>query len=107
MHLPASSSAIERATALSKTLLHMPRSTLNYLRVARRGTRGEGWRVAPFFAYSYGLLVHYITLEQELAELSAAGFQPNPDVFEDTHGAAVHAGDAQSDVVCFNVLARK
>lgn len=98
---------LRRVVDLSRTLKRVPRETLNYLRGRRLGQRGAGWAIAPFFAYSYGLLVHYTTLDDQLAELADAGFQPHPDVIDDVRGEPVHPGQDLSGVFCFNVLARR
>ena len=92
---------------LSRTLRRMPRETFNYFRVARHGKRGPGWAIAPFFAYSYGLLVHYTTLETQLGELARAGFSSDVEVLDDLRGEPIQPGGNLSDVFCFNVLARK
>jgi SAM-dependent methyltransferase len=86
-------------------LARIPRESFNYLRIARRGGAGPGWAVAPFFAYSYGLLVHYSTLDQVLRELAEAGFRRGVEVLEDVRGALVQPGDDLAATTCFNVLA--
>jgi hypothetical protein len=63
--------------------------------------------VAPFFAYSYGLLVHYTTLDNVLSELAQAGFRPGAEILDDARGACLAPGDELSNVMCFNVLAQK
>ena len=98
---------VRRAVDLSKTLKRMPRETFNYFRVARHGKQGPGWAIAPFFAYSYGLLVHYTTLETQLSELARAGFAGDVEVLDDVHGEPVRRDSDLADVFCFNVLARK
>lgn len=96
---------VRRMGELGRTLKRVPRETLNYLRGRRLGQRGPGWEIAPFFAYSYGLLVHYTSLADQLAELAEAGFAPRPEVI-DERGLPVARGEDSSGVFCFNVLAR-
>lgn len=96
---------VKQVAELGRTLRRVPRETLNYLRARRLGERGAGWAIAPFFAYSYGLLVHYTSLEDQLAELTAAGFGSDVEVL-DERGDRVQRGEDLSDVFCFHVLAR-
>ncbi|MET0342372.1 MAG: class I SAM-dependent methyltransferase [Polyangiales bacterium] len=98
--------SVRRAIDLSRTLKRVPRETLNYLRGRRHGTRGQGWEIAPFFAYAYALLVHYTTLDDQLAELVEAGFRPGAEVIDDVRGVPVAQGQDLSGTFCFNVLAR-
>ena len=105
--LPSGEGRVRRVLALGRSLRRMPRETFNYFRVARHGEQGPGWAVAPFFAYSYRLLVHYTTLDAQLTELAAAGFRPDVEVLDDVHGEPVRRGTDLADVFCFNVLARK
>ncbi|MDB4976825.1 MAG: ubiE/COQ5 methyltransferase family protein [Myxococcaceae bacterium] len=107
-HLSSADGALgARALELTRTLKRIPRDTLNYVRGARRRQQGRGWLIAPFFAYSYGLLVHYTTLENQLAELRDAGFAAPAEVFEDTRGARLAQCESRPDVCCFNILALK
>jgi SAM-dependent methyltransferase len=103
----AGDSKVRGAVAVGKTLARVPRDTLNYFRVGRQSQHGPGWRIAPFFAYHYGLLCHYTTYDSQMAELLQAGFAADPLVIDDVHGEVVSPGGALSDVFSFHVLARK
>ena len=86
---------------------HVPRHWLNYRQVLPLTEQGEGWAVAPFFAGDWRMLTHYVTLDRQLADLAAAGFLRESEVYEDSQGRRVFAGEDNHGVVAFNILARK
>ena len=69
--------------------------------------QGEGWAVAPFFGGDWRMLTHYVTLERQLADLGAAGFGDDVEVYEDSQGRRLDAAQDCQGVVAFNILARK
>jgi ubiquinone/menaquinone biosynthesis C-methylase UbiE len=98
---------LRRVKAIARTAANIPGNTRNYLRLRKLAREGNGWMLAPFYPHRYRLLVHYTTLEQELAELESAGFRGDPEVFEGSEGKRVHVSDDLSEVGSFNILARK
>ena len=88
-------------------LWRYPRRHVAYARNQRHRLRGEGWEVAPFSAHDFRLLVHYTTLEAQVRDLAAAGFDPDPLVLENAHGNVVDRSDGLDQVEAFNVIARK
>lgn len=86
---------------------HVPRHWLNYRQVLPLTEQGEGWAVAPFFAGDWRMLTHYVTLDRQLADLAAAGFLHESEVYEDSQGRRVFAGEDNHGVVAFNILARR
>jgi SAM-dependent methyltransferase len=97
---------IQQAIDLLRTAKKAPVSLRNYYRLRKLQQEGEGWRVAPFFAHEYGLLVHYTTLSCQLAELENLGFCPDPEVF-DENGVVVCPGDDPRRANFFNIIACK
>ena len=81
--------------------------TWNWLRVRKATELGRGYAVAPLRAHHYGVLVHFTSLERELDELAAAGFQPDVEVLENDRGASVTRGQDTSRVGWFHLLARR
>ncbi len=81
----------------------IPRGLVNYTRHRNLRQQGDGWLVAPFSSHAYGLVVHYTSLDHQLAELEVVGFKPDPEVFGPN---GVRLGSA-SDVDFFNIIARK
>lgn len=86
---------------------HVPRHWLNYRQTRALTEQGDGWAVAPFFGGEWQMLTHYVTLERQLADLAAAGFLREPEVYEDSQGRRVEAAEDSQGVVAFNILARK
>lgn len=94
------------AVGVLRTGRDMVVSVINYARLRRKQVRGNGWQVAPFSAYSYGMLAHYTTLEHQTMELGAAGFEGTTTVF-DGRGNLVRPGDDLRCIDFFNIVARK
>ena len=88
-------------------LWRYPRRHVAYARNQRHRLRGEGWEVAPFSAHDFRLLVHYTTLEAQVRDLAAVGFDPDPLFLENTHGDEVDRSDGLDQVEAFNVIAHK
>jgi SAM-dependent methyltransferase len=64
------------------------------------------WGVMTAAAHNFGIVIHYTTLEAELAELRNAGFTSEPVVFESGAGRRVTAGSDTSRSWWFHVVAR-
>ena len=88
-------------------LWRYPRRRRAYADNQRHRVRGEGWEVAPFSAHDFRLLVHYTTLEAQVRDLAAVGFDPDPLFLENTHGDEVDRSDGLDQVEAFNVIAHK
>lgn len=54
-------------------------------------------------AHHFTLFIHYTTLENQLGELEAAGFAPDPIVFSN-RGTRVHPGDDTHRTRWFQIL---
>jgi SAM-dependent methyltransferase len=79
----------------------------NWLRIRRSSEVGDGYAVAPLRAHHYGVMTHFTTLARQLDELTAAGFAPHPEIYDNEAGRAVALGDDVSRVDWFHFLARR
>jgi SAM-dependent methyltransferase len=95
--------AVQRAQSFAP----VPRRWRDYRRVAPLSQQGEGWALAPFFGGEWRVLTHYVGLSRQLADLTLAGFTPEPEVYEDAQGRRVQPGEDLQQVFAFNILARK
>lgn len=87
--------------------LQVPAHWRHYRQGLRHLEQGDGWAVGPFLAGDWRLVAHYISLPRQLADLAAAGFAPQPEVYEGQHGRRVRPGDDLRGVFAFNLLVRK
>lgn len=85
----------------------VPAHTIAYLHGRHLVEHGEGWAIAPFFAGNWRLIVHYASLHTQLADLARAGFDAEPEVFEDAGGTMVDANSDLSAIFSFNLLVTK
>jgi SAM-dependent methyltransferase len=95
--------AVQRAQSYAP----VPRRCRDYRRVLPLAREGDGWALAPFFGGEWRVLTHYVSLQRQLADLAEAGFDPEPEVFEDAQGRRVKPGEDLQQVFAFNILARK
>jgi hypothetical protein len=73
----------------------------------RRQTEDHGgWGIAPMAAFGFGLLVHWTTLEEQLAELRRHAFDVR-EILAAPDGRRLAAKDDTSDVEWFQVLATR
>ncbi|WP_374674844.1 class I SAM-dependent methyltransferase [Ideonella sp.] len=98
---------VRQALAWAREMARVPVYTTRYWHSRALSEAGGGWSVAPFFAGGWRLVAHYVSLRELRCELAAAGFDDDPDVFEDAHGRRLVAGEDLRSVFGFNVLARK
>lgn len=107
-HLPSRHLGVgQYALELYRAVRNVPRELANYHRIRHLSIDGDGWSVAPLSAHEFGLVVHYTTLEHQLAELAAAGFERNPTVYGNADGHVIAAGESLREEDSFNILARK
>jgi SAM-dependent methyltransferase len=86
--------------------LHFPRALANRHRLMKSAEEGPGWAVRPVEAHDFGLLIHYVTLEEAAAEFGRAGLTLER-AFDAERGATVTVGDDVSGVRYFHLVARK
>jgi len=91
---------------LADLALSFPLNLRNHLRHRGEQVTGDGWSVRNAAAHHFGLVIHYTTLEQELVELAANGFEPIA-VLESEHGRQVGPGDDTSPAWWLHFVARR
>jgi len=79
----------------------------NHWRYRELNQPGESFSIMNAAAHDYGIVIHYISLEAELRELQAAGFRPDPEVYENEAGRRVWPGDDTSTSWWFHLIVRR
>jgi ubiquinone/menaquinone biosynthesis C-methylase UbiE len=92
---------------LYQAIKGMPRDIANYNRLKGMSIDGHGWSTGPFAAHRFGLVAHYTTLPNQLAELIDAGFEAEPIVYGNGNGELIRPTDPLQAEHSFNILARK
>jgi SAM-dependent methyltransferase len=95
------------ALRLGRTLFRASIDLYNWMRIRDGGERGPGFAVAPLSAHNYRVLVHYTTLDRQLAELAEAGFAESPIVFDSIAGRRVDTHDDMSGFGWFHFVATR
>ena len=78
----------------------------NYRRLKSLAREGDGWLIAPFAAHAFGLVTHYITLDEQRDELTRAGFLSDIKAL-DARGILLGEHSDLRKVDFFNIVARK
>jgi SAM-dependent methyltransferase len=65
------------------------------------------WSMMNAMAHEFGIVIHYTTLDRQLAELATHGYQPDPTIYESSVGRRVGAGDDTRGSWWWHFLARK
>jgi SAM-dependent methyltransferase len=60
--------------AIAGAAYRLPRSARSYRRLRPHEIRGDGWATMVDPAYSFSVVWHYVTIDEELAKLREAGF---------------------------------
>ena len=89
-----------------RRVVALPRTIHAYRRARSHVTRGDGWATLVDPAYDFGLLTHFVMVDEALRELEAAGFEPGAEVFDPT-GAPVGPYGFTTSAFWFHVLARR
>lgn len=92
---------------LAKLAVHFPKNFSNHRR--RKGLNEDhgDWSMTNAAAHHFMIVIHYTTLRRQLGELDAAGFAPDPLVFESRRGARVRPDDDTRRSWWFHILATK
>lgn len=90
---------------LAEVVLHLPRNLRNYLRHRPMHHDGDHWSMKTAAAHHFGIVIHYTTLQGQLAELVAAGFRPDPLIFDNRRGGRLRAGDDTHRTWWFQIVA--
>lgn len=94
------------ARRVMTALRAVPRTLYNRVKLGRLGYEADGYSVQNASAHSHGILIHYVTLEEQRIELEDAGFEPNPVVFSNVDGRRVDETTDVSGVEWFHLIAR-
>lgn len=84
---------------------HYPRSLRNWRLLRRLAVDAGTWGVSTVEAHDFDLLIHFVTLPGERAELRAAGFELDA-AFDCEHGAPLDLDDEPTEVRYFQLVAR-
>lgn len=85
--------------------LHLPRSWRNWYALRHAGVRGDGWATGVVEGEDFGLILHFTTLDQQVAELGRHGFAVEA-VFSAESGEPLDPAE-RSGTSYFHVVARK
>lgn len=96
-----------KALRAIKNVLIVPRRMRNYLRGRKMWRDEDGWSLAPIATHDFTLIMHYITLEAALREVTAHGFEADPLVLDSGEGKPVQPHANTSDIFWFQVVAQK
>ena len=91
---------------LAEVIAYFPRNLRNYRQNEHLNADAGEWSMMNAAAHNFGIVIHYITLAEQFRELEAAGFQPNPLVFESRRGARVTPNDDTARSWWFQLLAK-
>lgn len=97
---------VKLAARLAHGVLHAARTIRNFRRYSKLSYEGAGYSIANATAHDHGVLVHYITLENQLRQLESAGFQPHPRVFGNVDAQPLSPDESTSGLWWFHFLAR-
>jgi SAM-dependent methyltransferase len=98
---------VKLAQRVLVALLHSGRTIRNYKRYSKLRYDGDGYSIRNASAHDHGILIHYISLESQLAQLEAIGFQPSPLVFANSDGRRLSPGDDTGDAWWFHLVVRR
>lgn len=91
---------------VARSFLFLPRSAPNYRRLRHRTARGNGWATLVDPAYDFSMVWHYVTLEQGIRELRAAGFTGALEAYT-TAGGRIAPGEDTSASPWLHFIAYK
>jgi SAM-dependent methyltransferase len=83
----------------------LPKRSRSYRRLRALSVRGEHWAVLVGASYDFGIVGHYLTLDEALRELSESGYAPDVCVYG-SNGEELHRGSDTSDSEWVHLIAR-
>jgi SAM-dependent methyltransferase len=86
--------------------VRLPRRSRSYRRLRALIVRGESWAVLVGASYDFGIVGHYLTLDEALRELSESGFAADVHVYGSSGDELCHGSDTR-DSEWFHLIARK
>lgn len=98
---------VKLAGRLVLAMLHAARTVRNYESYSKLRDEGDGYSIRNASAHDHGILIHYITLRNQLKQLEDNGFQPSPLVWASSNGRRLSPDDDTSDAWWFHLVVRK
>jgi ubiquinone/menaquinone biosynthesis C-methylase UbiE len=95
------------AHRLMVALLHATRTVRNYERYSKLSYDGDGYSIRNASAHDHGIVIHYISLQDQLSQLEQVGFRPDPLIFANSDGRPLLPGDSTNDAWWFHLVVRK
>ena len=89
-----------------RAISHIPNTLANRHRLGSVAVEHPDYSIRNAAAHDHGILVHYITLASQIAELADAGFLDQVEAYSSKDGALVAAGDDTHGIWWFHLLAR-
>ena len=107
VHIQPSWNPLRMGVRLCRALVSAVAGRYNHWRYRDLNQSGDTFSIMNAAAHDYGIVIHYISLEAELRELAAAGFRPDPEIYENTEGKQAKPGDDTSQSWWFHLIVRK
>ncbi|HEY8087054.1 MAG TPA: class I SAM-dependent methyltransferase, partial [Polyangiaceae bacterium] len=95
------------AGRLARALVHAPRAIHNHERLSKLNYDGDGFSILNASAHDHGILIHYVSLPNQLKQLEDTGFRPGALVFSNADGRRLSPGDDTSGTWWFHFVVRK
>jgi SAM-dependent methyltransferase len=95
------------AWRVARATIRAARTISNHARNSKLGFDGAGYSIKNAAAHDHGILIHYTSLANQLADLERAGFLAGATVTSNLNGQPVELGDDVSNAWWFHFLARK
>jgi ubiquinone/menaquinone biosynthesis C-methylase UbiE len=95
------------AIRIARALTHCSRAVSNYRRYSGLKQFGEGYSIRNAAALDHGIVVHYVTVETQCAQLAAAGFCPEVEIYGNLDGQLVSCSQDSSRHMWLHFIARK
>jgi SAM-dependent methyltransferase len=92
---------------LIAALVYAGRAVRNHARYSKLNYEGAGYSIMNAAAHHHGVLLHYTSLDHQLEQIEAAGFQPDPVVFGNVEARRLAPGEDTGAMWWFHFLARK
>ncbi len=101
--------AVTRPVKLAKAVVRFGLQTAlrvrNHRRLRKQDIRGPEYSIINDRSQDYGVMLYYITLQHQRAQLAAAGFQANAEAYDLDGNRIPDGGDTRCDSITY--LARK
>ena len=98
---------LKHPKSTARRLASLPLDVRNRRRLRPLNHDAGEWSMMNAGAHHFGIVIHYTTLAHAVAEVEAAGFQPEPEEYASSNGRRLAVDDETSDVWWFHLLAVK